>query len=231
MSAQDESETNYWPGYVDALTTMTMVLTFVMMILAIGIYILSESLSKTLLTELLREADVEVSDQATQKEVRDTLVETLTRLNHEHEEGYHPVERVQQELRVTQDDNAREVYAAPVQTPTIPERDVAARSTGSVLKVTYEDAQTQLDEDSRAEIRQFVSSSDAIREARTILIRAHAAPIAGGATQARRLAYYRAMLLRNEMIRLGIEPRRLRVEVDETPDVATGQSAEIFATQ
>ena len=56
MSAQEDGETNYWPGYVDALTTMTMVLTFVMMILAIGVYLLSESLSKSLLATLLLSA-------------------------------------------------------------------------------------------------------------------------------------------------------------------------------
>ena len=69
----------------------------------------------------------------------------------------------------------------------------------------------------------------ALRNARFIVINAHAAPEAGGASQARRLAYYRAMILRNELISLGIEPHRLRIQVDETEDTSAGQTAEIFA--
>src|SRR6476660_2820939 len=45
-AASGEAEENYWPGYVDALTTMTMVLTFILMVLGIVIFILSQELSK-----------------------------------------------------------------------------------------------------------------------------------------------------------------------------------------
>ena len=220
MSAQDEGETNYWPGYVDALTTMTMVLTFVMMILAIGVYLLSESLSKSLLATLLRQANVEVADDATPQDIQDKLVDTLARANQK---------AAMPELRESEDDAAREVFAEKDRKPPKEPGKVETSRSGSLLKVSYEDAETRLNDQSRAEIDAFLKESPAIRNARFIVIKAHAAPQAGGASQARRLAYYRAMILRNELIALGFESHRLRIQVDETEDRAAGQTAEIFA--
>ncbi|MCB1482652.1 MAG: hypothetical protein KDJ55_11960 [Rhodobiaceae bacterium] len=220
MSAQEDGETNYWPGYVDALTTMTMVLTFVMMILAIGVYLLSESLSKSLLATLLRQADVEVSDNATPQEIQEKLVDTLAHANQN---------SARQELRESEDDNAREVFSEKDQRKPKEPGKVETSRNGSLLRVSYEDAETRLNEHSRAEIAAFTKESAALRNARFIVINAHAAPEAGGASQARRLAYYRAMILRNELISLGIEPHRLRIQVDETEDTSAGQTAEIFA--
>ena len=175
MSAEDESETNYWPGYVDALTTMTMVLTFVMMILAIGVYLLSESLSKSLLATLLRQADVEVSDDASPQEIQDKLVDTLAKANQT---------AVMPELRESNDDNAKEVLAEKdKRAPKEPGKVETSRN-GSLLRVSYEDAETRLNERSRAEIGPFLKESPAIRNARFIVIKAHASPEAGGASQA-----------------------------------------------
>ena len=42
VNPQTEEDENYWPGYVDALTTMTMVLTFIMMVLGVMVFILSQ---------------------------------------------------------------------------------------------------------------------------------------------------------------------------------------------
>ena len=143
MSAQEDGETNYWPGYVDALTTMTMVLTFVMMILAIGVYLLSESLSKSLLATLLRQADVEVSDNATPQEIQEKLVDTLAHANQN---------SARQELRESEDDNAREVFSEKDQRKPKEPGKVETSRNGSLLRVSYEDAETRLNEHSRAEI-------------------------------------------------------------------------------
>jgi len=50
VSANEEVE-HHWPGYVDALTTMTMMLIFVMMILAVAIFSMSENVSRSLVRE------------------------------------------------------------------------------------------------------------------------------------------------------------------------------------
>ena len=46
MSHGSDDSDNYWPGYVDALTSMVQVLAFVMMMLAMAVFVLSQSVSK-----------------------------------------------------------------------------------------------------------------------------------------------------------------------------------------
>jgi hypothetical protein len=50
--AASETEENYWPGYVDALTTMTMVLTFIMLVLGLAVFSLSQNVSKGMLESI-----------------------------------------------------------------------------------------------------------------------------------------------------------------------------------
>ena len=59
MNTNDESE-NHWPGYVDALTTMTMMLIFVMMILAVAIFSMSENVSRTLVEQVAKSAGIKL---------------------------------------------------------------------------------------------------------------------------------------------------------------------------
>ena len=46
MSHGSDDSENYWPGYVDALTSMVQVLAFVMMMLAMAVFVLSQSVAK-----------------------------------------------------------------------------------------------------------------------------------------------------------------------------------------
>jgi hypothetical protein len=60
MSGSSSSEEeNYWPGYVDALTTMVMVLTFIMMVLGIAIFTLSQNVSRSYLESIAKAAGME----------------------------------------------------------------------------------------------------------------------------------------------------------------------------
>jgi hypothetical protein len=52
MSSSASEEENYWPGYVDALTTMTMVLTFIMMVLGVVVFVLSQEVGRKNLTSI-----------------------------------------------------------------------------------------------------------------------------------------------------------------------------------
>lgn len=46
MAKREEQEENYWPGFVDALSTIVMVVTFIMIIFAIIIFVLSQKIAK-----------------------------------------------------------------------------------------------------------------------------------------------------------------------------------------
>ncbi|MCP8940193.1 hypothetical protein NK718_16835 [Alsobacter sp. SYSU M60028] len=64
-----EQEENIWPGFVDALTTMVMVLTLIMMLLGIVIFILSQGLSRRYLVQIAAAAGVEIPTEGGQPEV------------------------------------------------------------------------------------------------------------------------------------------------------------------
>ncbi|MCC0015964.1 MAG: hypothetical protein H6878_06600 [Rhodobiaceae bacterium] len=224
MASKDEPEENYWPGYVDALTTMTMVLTFVMMILALAVFILSQNVSKILLEAILQEANIEVPDPGTPEAIKEKLKELLANANQDRSTPSlttgHPesVEAPQTEIR-----------AEKIDTPDDGAEKVKATRTPSVLTVTYEETETRLNDNTKLEVAAFTSESDAVRNAKRIVIHAYAHADNGGLSQARRAAYYRGMLLRAELIANGIEPDRLHVEVIETEDADKGQTAEVFA--
>jgi hypothetical protein len=73
-SSSDEDE-NYWPGYVDALTTMTMVLTFIMMVLGVMVFVLSQDAVSSKLGMLARALKIEARtlDKLNQVEIEEAL--------------------------------------------------------------------------------------------------------------------------------------------------------------
>lgn len=57
----DDSDTNYWPGFVDALSTMTMMLIFLMMILSLVLVSVSQNVSKAQVVAIARAAKIDIS--------------------------------------------------------------------------------------------------------------------------------------------------------------------------
>ncbi len=57
----DEGDTNYWPGFVDALSTMTMMLIFLMMILSLVLVSVSQNVTKAQVVAIARAAKIDVS--------------------------------------------------------------------------------------------------------------------------------------------------------------------------
>ena len=74
-SSSDDNE-NYWPGYVDALTTMTMVLTFVMMVLGVMVFVLSQDAVSSKMGMIARALRIEARqlDRLNQVEIEDALL-------------------------------------------------------------------------------------------------------------------------------------------------------------
>jgi hypothetical protein len=60
-AASDDEDANYWPGFVDALSTMTMMLIFLMMILSLVVVSISQSASKSQILTIAKAAKVETS--------------------------------------------------------------------------------------------------------------------------------------------------------------------------
>src|ERR1700676_3763376 len=76
MSHSEEGE-NYWPGYVDALTSMVQVLAFVMMMLAMAVFVLSQSVSKHAVEAIAKAANVEVKPHFDSKQLMQTVIDKI----------------------------------------------------------------------------------------------------------------------------------------------------------
>jgi len=60
-AASDDEEMNYWPGFVDALSTMTMMLIFLMLILSLVIVSVSQNVSRAQVLAIAKAAKVDTS--------------------------------------------------------------------------------------------------------------------------------------------------------------------------
>lgn len=63
MAAQSEQDDNIWAGYIDALTTMTMIMTLVMVILGVCLFGLSQSVPRSIFEKLGQAANLDFGDR------------------------------------------------------------------------------------------------------------------------------------------------------------------------
>ena len=80
MSHGSEEGENYWPGYVDALTSMVQVLAFVMMMLAMAVFVLSQSVSKKAVEAIAKAVNAEVKPDADVKQLTQAVIAQIDRL-------------------------------------------------------------------------------------------------------------------------------------------------------
>src|ERR1700748_3050027 len=80
MSHGSEEGENYWPGYVDALTSMVQVLAFVMMMLAMAVFSLSQNASKKAVEVIAKAVNAEVKPDSNVKQLTQSVMEQLDRL-------------------------------------------------------------------------------------------------------------------------------------------------------
>lgn len=80
MSHGSGEEENYWPGYVDALTSMVQVLAFVMMLLAMAVFVLSQNVSRNAVEAIAKAAHVETPPDATTEALTAAVIAHVVKL-------------------------------------------------------------------------------------------------------------------------------------------------------
>jgi len=215
MSGKDGEEDHTWPAFVDALTTMTMILTFVMLILAVGIASMSQNVGRYI---------IEAIGQAIQNGRPGQPPQTT-------EEIVREIERMRQPAPIQSSpvETERRIQANETPERAPDARPVQATRSQAALTLIYQQRQHRLDEAAQNEVRSFVTESQEVRDARVLEVRAAATPTAGALSEARRLAYYRGMLVRAELMRHGIAADRITVRVDERVSDQEPESVRVFA--
>jgi outer membrane protein OmpA-like peptidoglycan-associated protein len=212
-----EAEENYWPGYVDALTTMTMVLTFIMMVLGVVIFSMSQNVSKAILIKVAAAARVNMPQSGGLEEMRETLVSALEKSSRQpapaaEHHSTTPAEMPARPAPASRIDEKRIETAAAVPAP-LPIAGPSISQSGSVVTLVFKTRSAQLDAVASGELQRLTQSQDLDRSA--FDIRGYADVRARSVTQARRLAYYRAMLVRSELVKSGIAAARISVRIED----------------
>jgi hypothetical protein len=241
--AQNDANENHWPGYVDALTTMLMVLTFVMMILGIAVFAMSQNVSRIIVEAIARAALIEPP-------IDDVPVPVLTERILEKLRLYPPrppvktaeqprTEAVGAQLAriqsVVPDETrtstppamlgkeTRLVSTEAAHVPPAPDP-VRSQIAGQALVLEFQPRATRLDEAASTVLAQTLDEAR-FKDAGIIEIRALVPRASASVTDARRVAYYRAMLVRASLLQRGVPAARLRIFTDENADTTISPSS------
>ena len=232
-AAQEGEDENYWPGFVDALTTMVMVLTFIMMILGLTVFSLSQNVSQKLLADIAKAAKVEASPTdfpdvivnriVASIEAQQSEIDGQKRTAQALQESQDPVPRSQREGALTLPGETHQSMA-PAQLKPLAGGAVAGAH-DVALTIVYQPNAALYDEAVRRELVQFASQT----RDHDLLIRAYAVETGGTISEARRLAYYRAMMLRQEFVKIGLRPTQITIQIDDHTDQAHRSLVRILA--
>ena len=232
-AAQDGEDENYWPGFVDALTTMVMVLTFIMMILGITVFSLSQNVSKILIADIAKSANVPATPGESYKDIANRIVEMISAQNKEIE-GQQRKAKTEEAIKQVEERSQREALLvlpgdqktslAPAELKPLQAGAVAAGNE-IALTIVFQPNAALFDEGVRRELVSFASKA---REGEFV-IRAYAIENGGTITESRRLAYYRAMMVRQEFVKAGLSPSQLSVHIDDSSDAGNRSLVRIYA--
>ena len=223
-AAQEGEDENYWPGFVDALTTMVMVLTFIMMILGITVFSLSQNVSKALLADVAKAVDVETKPTDFSEELAKRIVAAIVSQRNDIDGQKRKAQDIVTEKPLEERSQRETVLSLPgekhISQALADLKPLASGATASAnevaLTIVFQPNAASFDDAVRREITNFANKS---RDAEFI-IRAFAVENGGTISEARRLAYYRAMLIRQEMIKAGLKPAQVQAQIDDSADIA-----------
>lgn len=268
-SSNSGDNENYWPGYVDALTTMTMVLTFIMMVLGVMVFMLSQDIVQSklgLLSRVLRmeprqleklapgdieaamrralaEKDAGGAGERPESGARGTVdgpsIGPLkagdlarsggTRMQGDGNDNGNP-------FRTTFDGGMNgdrsggpggEFFVADQGTGVAgSERGTGGRvETGpGALRFVFDRGAIDLPPSVTEALHAYVASEGAAR----LLVEAIAVANEGGPTEARRKAYFRAMIIRSRLIKLGVDPTQVSVRIRDASQLTALETVDVM---
>jgi hypothetical protein len=237
MSHGSDEGDNYWPGYVDALTSMVQVLAFVMMMLALAVFSLSQSASKHAVEVIAKAVNADVKPNDNIKQMTQAVMDRLRRLKSGDSttEASKPPEISAEALESKPADAANDPRSekivgmrfsgqrsrdnqTPVQTPPDAPR----------ITVNFEDRSFRIAQERARSMAKFVDENKVVERAQNVIINAYAYSGDGALSEARRLAYYRAMTARKQLVDEKVRPDSIRINVYDTADKEKGSTVEMI---
>ena len=276
MSHGSGEEENYWPGYVDALTSMVQVLAFVMMLLAMAVFVLSQNVSKSAVESIAKAAKLNPPADATVSQLTAMVIEALEKAQAQKPTPPAPDSPSAPDSTPKPEDLAAAAAAPPsgaAPTPMAAPKPgpTAAPTTMPEPVHTPEHAQASIDStqaptptgkrelpskavsdtdvppDAKSvvlhfdahgfavdpgglkDIEKLLSDAQSIEKGGQITLRAYASSVDGALSEARHLAYYRAMSVRTQLISHKVLAAKIKIKVIDVSDKARGSTVDLFS--
>ena len=226
MSHSEEGE-NYWPGYVDALTSMVQVLAFVMMMLAMAVFMLSQNISKKAVEAIAQAVNADTKPGATMKELTQAIVD---KVQHNTPPAAAPPPAAPTPPAPATSDASpapeRLIGTRIGETQGPKERNFQTPANAPHLVVDFNDRSFTIDQQREQSLAAFVEKNKVVEDAQAVVINAYAYSGDGALSEARRLAYYRAMTTRKQLVDAKVKPENIRVNVNDTANKEKGSTVD-----
>ncbi|AUW56714.1 hypothetical protein C1T17_00080 [Sphingobium sp. SCG-1] len=227
--ASAEGEVNHWPAFVDVLTTVIMVVTFLLVIMSAAVMVLSQRTLQTVKAQLeAKEHKTADPSAATSASAKDQNSQTN---NHQvtAEAGSSNAE-LGAVLRTDKPINGSEALTIrtretadtlKLQVKAMEQPDeskgVEVKTADVLLRVTFEPLAVRYNDDTSKQVMDFLSTRQSPGMKYEIW---SFAPQTSSITEAQRLAFYRAAMTRNLLVRAGIKPADIYTQIRVTDAAA-----------
>ncbi len=218
MARRHEEEENYWPGFVDALSTIVMVVTLLMIILVIVIFSMSQMVS---MTEGGSDSDGKATSTQTQAQSQNELNVGMksTQQSEEitQEDQVEAENSLQIQSRKIIDEKSIVVATQEKAEKDVNENNVKVESAQQILNILFTGTGIELNEEAAKEITNYLEQNRDVLEQETLTAWSFYDPNSVALSQARRKAYFRLLAVRNILIENGFTGENLTVNVRPAP--------------
>lgn len=228
-------ELNYWPGFVDALSNVVLTLVFVLVVFVFALVMASNKVGQKVLelAETAKEREVQRAlAESEMLDLRKELREALANLQETRDENEKLKKRVE-ELKRNQVAGAEELNAlkekvqiqvdsqSPAATAQSGDEADIERNTG-VIVITFPRGVFEINDKARAELTKALAAQKSQVAGLGVAVRS----VMGAETysEARRLAYYRGMTVRNYLIDQGLgNGKTITIALEQDKEVGDGR--------
>lgn len=185
MAGGSDKEQNYWPGFVDALANVVLTLIFVLVVFVFAL---------ALVANKAKNAVEKIVEQRVEEERVKMSAQTVT---------VSPASKggMSDSTALTKDSGGLELVAKGDEKKLANRGVVKVNSTASEITLSYPQFVLEMDDESLERLRSILNENSGIKSATHVEIRAY---VGGEAfSLAQRLAYYRAIKIRNMLIEGG----------------------------
>ncbi|WP_420104226.1 hypothetical protein [Bosea sp. (in: a-proteobacteria)] len=246
--ASKHKQEDPWAGFVDVLSNILMVVIFLVVILGVAIFALSQQITKVAVENAVKaereskdkqdtsssgpavsEAKPEPKKETAQADAEPQIAQVKPPPEPDTARGAAGPFEAAKALRVRESDDIAGNTNLSVRSAPAPGKDIEIASeehkpsdgpvmvtrAQSFMTLKFQRGSFKIDKDASGAITDFLGSRDELKDQK-IEIRAFAQSTVGSVSEARRIAYYRAMQTRSELLKSGFSAANMDVKIRES---------------